>query len=66
MRTTRLHIPQPLREGTTLVASGPSAHHVKNVLRLRPGAALRDYLAAAVRFTRYLADLLGDVERLLA
>ena len=41
MRTTRLYIPQPLQEGTTLAVSGQPAHHVRNVLRLRAGASLR-------------------------
>jgi len=41
MRTTRLYIPQPLQEGTTLTVSGQPAHHARNVLRLRAGAGLR-------------------------
>jgi 16S rRNA (uracil1498-N3)-methyltransferase len=41
MHTTRLYIPQPLKEGATLAVSGQPAHHVRNVLRLSAGASLR-------------------------
>jgi 16S rRNA (uracil1498-N3)-methyltransferase len=41
MRVPRLHIPQGLVSGNTLVVTGQPAHHVRHVLRMRSGAALQ-------------------------
>lgn len=41
MRVPRLHIPQGLVSGATLVVTGQPAHHVRHVLRMRSGAALQ-------------------------
>ena len=41
MRIPRLHVPQPLVQGSTLVLDKQSAHHIRQVLRLAGGAALR-------------------------
>jgi len=41
MHIPRLYIPQPLVAGETLALDEQAAHHVKQVLRLGPGAALR-------------------------
>ena len=57
MRTTRLYIPQPLREGYTLVAGGQPAHHVKNVLRLRPGDPLRIFNGSGAEHEATLQDI---------
>ncbi len=34
---TRLHIPEPIAAGTTVILSPAQSHHVRTVLRLRPG-----------------------------
>lgn len=57
MRITRLYIPQPLRDGASLVAGGQPAHHVKNVLRLRPGAALRIFDGSGNEHDAMLQDI---------
>ena len=41
MRTPRLYVPKAFAIGEILAVTGQSAHHVIQVLRLRPGAALR-------------------------
>ncbi len=41
MHIPRLYIPQSLVTGETLVLDDQAAHHVKQVLRLGPGTALR-------------------------
>ena len=41
MHIPRLYLPQPLVPGETLVLNDQAAHHVKQVLRLGPGAAIR-------------------------
>jgi len=41
MAIPRIHTDQPLRPGTTLEISGQAALHALQVLRLRPGSALR-------------------------
>lgn len=41
MRVPRLHIPQGLVSGATLVVTGQPAHHVRHVLRMRSGAVLQ-------------------------
>jgi 16S rRNA (uracil1498-N3)-methyltransferase len=57
MRTPRLYIPQSLRDGASLVASGQAAHHVKNVLRLRPGAGLRIFNGSGKEHEAMLQDI---------
>ena len=57
MRTTRLYIPQALSEGETLTATGQPAHHVKNVLRLRPGAPLRLFNGSGEEHEATLRDV---------
>jgi 16S rRNA (uracil1498-N3)-methyltransferase len=57
MRTPRLYIPQSLRDGASLVASGQPAHHVKNVLRLRPGAGLRIFNGSGKEHEAMLQDI---------
>jgi 16S rRNA (uracil1498-N3)-methyltransferase len=57
MRMTRLFIPQALREGDTLTATGQPAHHVKNVLRLRPGAPLRLFNGSGEEHEAILQDV---------
>ena len=57
MRTPRLYIPQTLRTGASLVVSDQPAHHVKNVLRLRPGAALRVFNGSGNEHDARLQDI---------
>lgn len=57
MQTPRLYIPQPLRTGASLVVSGQPAHHVKNVLRLRPDAALRIFNGSGNEHDARLQDI---------
>ena len=40
MRTPRLYLPQTLASGATIRIGGQGAHHVKHVLRLRPGSGI--------------------------
>ena len=40
MRTPRLHLPQALAQGETIQIGGQTAHHIKHVLRLRPGVGI--------------------------
>jgi 16S rRNA (uracil1498-N3)-methyltransferase len=40
MRTPRLYLPQALARGETIQIGGQSAHHIKHVLRLRPGTGI--------------------------
>ena len=57
MRTTRLYIPQPLREGDLLIATGQPAHYVKNVLRLRPGVSLRIFNGSGEEYDANLQEI---------
>jgi len=41
MHIPRVYLPQPLVTGETLILDDTAAHHVKQVLRLGPGAAIR-------------------------
>ena len=41
MRTPRLYIPKVATSGEIITVTGQTAHHVIQVLRLRPGAAIR-------------------------
>ena len=59
MHIPRFYIPQSLATGETLVLDDQAAHHVKQVLRLGPGAALRVFDGAG---SEHHASLL-DVQR---
>ena len=41
MRTPRIHVPEVTISGEVLTVSGQAAHHVTQVLRLRPGSLIR-------------------------
>jgi 16S rRNA (uracil1498-N3)-methyltransferase len=41
MRTPRLYVPEVAASGDIIAVTGQTAHHVTQVLRLRPGAAIR-------------------------
>ncbi len=41
MRTPRLYVPKAVAIGEIITVTGQTAHHVMQVLRLRPGAAIR-------------------------
>lgn len=57
MHIPRLYIPQPLVTGETLVLDDQAAHHVKQVLRLGPGAALRVFDGAGSEHHATLLDV---------
>jgi 16S rRNA (uracil1498-N3)-methyltransferase len=57
MHIPRLYIPQSLVTGETLVLDDLAAHHVKQVLRLGPGAALRVFDGAGSEHNATLLDV---------
>lgn len=59
MHVPRLYIPQSLATGETLVLDERAAHHIRQVLRLGPGAAIRVFDGAG---SEYHASLL-EVQR---
>ncbi len=64
MRTSRLYIDTELAVGTEIALDKPQAHYLKNVLRLKPGAAF--FLFNGREAVDYGASLLADGKHLRA
>jgi 16S rRNA (uracil1498-N3)-methyltransferase len=56
MRTPRLYIPEMAASGEIVTVTGQTAHHVIQVLRLRPGATLRVFNGKGVEREAVLLD----------
>jgi 16S rRNA (uracil1498-N3)-methyltransferase len=57
MRTPRLYFPQALVNGETIQIGGQAAHHIKHVLRLRPGSGISVFDGQGNEYNAVLIDI---------
>ena len=57
MRTPRLYSPQALVNGETIQIAGQAAHHIKHVLRLRPGSGISVFDGQGNEYNAALIDI---------
>ena len=64
MRSTRVHVEDQLEVGAEIALPEAQSHYLKNVLRLKPGAAL--FLFDGIRALDYEAELVANGKKLSA